>query len=213
MNLRLRRTELFVATRNEGKVAELRRTFAQLPVDVLSLEDFARRSGVSLSALPDPVESASSFEGNATIKAREYAGACDAWVLADDSGLEVDALDGAPGVHSARYAGEGATDADNNDKLLASLAEEEQRRARFRCVLVLADETGDVVHVTHGTCEGTLLRAPRGTGGFGYDPLFVADGETLTMAELSPSRKAELSHRGAASRAMCEHLARTRAFG
>ncbi len=213
MTLRLVRSELVVATRNVGKVRELREVFAELPVDLLSLEDFAKRRGVPLSVLPDPVESAATFDGNATIKAREYATACDAWVLADDSGLEVDALDGAPGVHSARYAGEGATDAANNHKLLAALADVENRGARFRCVLVLADEVGEVIHITHGTCEGTLLRAPRGSGGFGYDPLFVADGETLTMAELPPARKAELSHRGAASRAMCEHLARTRAFG
>ncbi len=156
----------------------------------------------------DPVEDKDTFIGNATKKAIEFAEAAGIPALADDSGLEVDALDGAPGVFSARFSGEGATDARNNALLLERLQDvAAPRTARFRCVLVLASPEGSVVHTTRGVCEGTILETPRGTAGFGYDPLFVPDGFDVTMAELSATQKSAISHRGRAFAALKEWLA------
>ena len=157
---------LVFATRNRGKLVELREL---LPgIEVRSLDDID---------VPDVIEDADSFEGNARKKAFEVAAALALPTLADDSGLEVDALGGAPGVYSARYAGAGHDDAANNAKLLAALAgiPPDKRTARFHSVLALADVTGPLganVITADGTCEGVILDAPRGTGGFGYAPLF-----------------------------------------
>jgi len=195
--------KLLVATTNPGKLRELERLFAGLDVDLLSLRD--------VGEVPEVVEDLDTFEGNARKKAREIAEATGLPTLADDSGLEVDALDGAPGVWSARYSGEGATDRSNNDKLLGSLDDvpDERRTARFRCALALCDPTGPLEgeHVEHGTCEGVIARAPRGENGFGYDPLFVLEGGDLTLAEVGPEEKARVSHRARAAARMRTFLA------
>lgn len=191
--------KVLVATRNAGKLRELQRLFEGIGVELLSLAD--------VPELPEVEEDRDTFEGNACKKASETARAAGLPTLADDSGLEVDALDGAPGVWSARYAGEGATDAANNEKLLAALADvdAEGRSARFRCALAFADPAGPLgedEHVEHGTCEGRVTLEPRGEGGFGYDPLFELSGGDRTLAEVSPEEKAQLSHRAEAARKM-----------
>lgn len=165
-----------------------------------------REAGVT----SDPAEDADTFEGNARIKAHAAHQASDgAAVLADDSGLEVDALNGAPGVFSARYAGEHGNDADNNAKLLAELAgvPDEERTARFVCSLVFVDEDGTEV-TARGTVEGRIGHELRGDEGFGYDPLFLPDafGGEKTMAEVTQEEKAAVSHRGNALRALREKL-------
>lgn len=192
---------LVFATRNHGKLVELRQLLPD--VDVLDIDEAARRSG---HAIPEVVEDAETFEGNAIKKAREVSRATGLPALADDSGLEVDALGGAPGVFSARYAG-GGGDAANNAKLLEALAAvpPERRTARFRAVLALADVTGplgDDVITADGACEGVILDAPRGSGGFGYDPLFLFPALGQTFAELGVGPKGNLSHRAQAMRAI-----------
>jgi XTP/dITP diphosphohydrolase len=186
---------LVFATRNRGKVTELRQLLSGLDLRVLALDEVGRE-------VPEVVEDADTFEGNSIKKAREVSAACGLPALADDSGLEVDALDGAPGVHSARYAGDDGDDEANNDKLIAALAEvpDERRTARFRSVLALAD--GDTVITTAGSCEGQVLRERRGTGGFGYDPLFWVPALGATFAELGVGTKNDLSHRAQAMKAM-----------
>jgi len=191
---------LVFATRNRGKLVELR---ALLPgIEVRSLDDIH---------VPDVVEDADTFAGNAAKKAREVSQATGLPALADDSGLEVDALGGAPGVYSARYAGEGHDDSANNKKLLAALAgvPAEKRTARFRAVLALADVAGPLgseVITADGTSEGVILEAPRGTGGFGYDPLFFAPELGMTFAEAGVGPKSDLSHRARAMKAIREQL-------
>ena len=192
---------LLLATANAGKLRELRELLGELAVVGL------REVGIT----DDLPETADSFLGNATQKAVEAARRSGLPCLADDSGLCVDALGGAPGVFSARYAGRHGDDAANRDLLLARMADvaDELRAARFRCVLVLADRGGPLgerVIATEGACEGRIARAPRGDGGFGYDPLFVPAGGALTMAELPSAAKHALSHRGAALRAMLPML-------
>ena len=197
---------LVFATRNRGKLVELRQL---LPgVDVLAVDEAAARLG---REIPDVEEDADTFAGNAIKKAREVSAATGLPALADDSGLEVDALGGAPGVWSARYAGPGAGDAANNAKLLAALRDvpAERRTARFRSVLALADVTGplgDATITAEGVCEGTVLDAPRGTGGFGYDPLFWVPELGQTFAELGVGTKGELSHRARAMQAIKPRL-------
>lgn len=193
---------LVFATRNRGKLIELRELLADLPLEVLSVDDVH---------VPEVDEDGDTFAANAIEKARAVSAATGLPALADDSGLEVDALDGAPGVHSARYAGDDATDDANNDKLLAALAgvPEAQRTARFRSVLALADvngQLGDEVITADGTCEGRVLDHRRGTGGFGYDPLFWAPELDATFAELGVGSKNDLSHRARAMRAMKPRL-------
>ncbi len=193
---------LVFATRNHGKLVELRQLLPD--VSVLSIDEV----GVPV---PEVVEDADTFVGNAIKKAREVSAATKLPALADDSGLEVDALGGAPGVYSARYAGPGAGDAANNAKLLAALATvpAERRTARFRAVLALADVTGALGNDTitaDGVCEGMILDAPRGTGGFGYDPLFLFPELGQTFAELGVGTKGDLSHRARAMRAIKPRL-------
>jgi len=191
---------VFIATRNQGKLKEFAAFFADWGWAVKSLADF--------TDMPEIVENGRTFEENARIKADALYEWTKLPVLADDSGLEVDALGGEPGVYSARYAGEGATDDANNAKLLAALqgVPEERRQARFRCVLVLKlDQNRQLV--AEGTCEGIILKEPRGAGGFGYDPLFYIPSLGKTMAELSPEEKNRISHRGTALRNLAEQLA------
>jgi len=191
---------LVFATRNRGKLVELREL---LPgIEVRSLDDID---------VPDVIEDADTFAGNASKKAREVSQATGLPALADDSGLEVDALGGAPGVYSARYAGAGHDDAANNAKLLAALAgiPPDKRTARFHSVLALADVTGPLganVITADGTCEGVILDAPRGTGGFGYDPLFFSPELGMTFAEAGVGPKSDLSHRARAMRAIKQRL-------
>jgi XTP/dITP diphosphohydrolase len=197
---------LVFATRNPGKVVELRQL---LPgIAVLGIDEAAARLG---RAIPEVEEDADTFAGNAAKKAREVSRATGLPALADDSGLEVDALGGAPGVWSARYAGPGADDAANNAKLLAALAgvPAVRRTARFRSVLALADVTGplgDAVITADGACDGVVLDAPRGAGGFGYDPLFWVPEVGKTFAELGVGTKGELSHRARAMQAIRPRL-------
>ena len=184
-----------IATNNEHKLEEISRMLAPVTgwhfVSLGSCGDF-----------PEPVEDADNFEGNARIKALAACKNTGLAALADDSGLEVDALDGAPGVFSSRFAGEDASDADNNAKLLKLLVDvpEEQRTARFVCTLVFVDTDGSEL-VAHGTCEGKIGYEERGMNGFGYDPLFVSDDcDGLTTAEVASEKKDAISHRGEALR-------------
>ena len=197
---------LVFATRNKGKLVELRELLAGF--DVLSIDEAAARIG---RAIPEVVEDADTFAGNAAKKAREVSLITQLPALADDSGLEVDALGGAPGVLSARYAGAGHDDAANNAKLLVALTgvSAERRTARFRAALALADVSGvlgDRVLAADGACEGVILTAPRGTGGFGYDPLFFAPELGMTFAEAGVGSKSQLSHRARAMAAMKPQL-------
>ncbi len=197
---------LVFATRNPGKLVELRQLLPD--IDVLGVEEAAARLG---RALPEVDEDADTFTGNAIKKAREISRATGFPALADDSGLEVDALGGTPGVWSARYAGHGSSDAANNAKLLAALqgVPLARRTARFRAVLALADVDGplqDRVITAEGVCGGVVLDAPRGTGGFGYDPLFLVPELGQTFAELGIGAKGELSHRARAMQAIRPQL-------
>ena len=196
---------LVIATTNRGKLEELRALLAGLPFTVFSLDDV-------LAKPPAVVEDGKTFAANAIKKATIIASATMMLTVADDSGLEVDALDGAPGVHSARYAHERATDAENNAHLLSALGAlagpsgvaDTTHKARFQCVLALVDpysNDGDARTVV-GACEGAITRTPRGSGGFGYDPLFLVDGMDKTMAELSHDEKNDVSHRARAVRAL-----------
>jgi len=191
--------EIVVATSNQGKVAEIVLALAQLPVKVLGLNDF--------DSIPEAVEDGASFRDNAILKARHYAKYTGKACLADDSGLEVDALHGAPGIYSARFAGAGANDADNNQKLLRELKNipAEERAARFRCVLAFVDQDGTFM-TTDGVCPGMIAKEAVGTGGFGYDCLFYVPELDKTMAQLSRSEKNSISHRGKALAAMAVTL-------
>jgi XTP/dITP diphosphohydrolase len=199
---------LVFATRNAGKVEELRQLLAELELEVISLAELEAQRG---APLPEVEEDGDTFEKNAIKKAREVSRASGLPALADDSGLEVDALGGAPGVYSARYAGAGATDAQNNDKLLAALARvpPTQRTARFRAVIAFADESGELAGKTltaAGACEGAITNEPRGTGGFGYDPLFFVPELGATFGELGVGPKKQRSHRARAVKALLPEL-------
>lgn len=187
---------LVVATHNTHKTGEFRAVLGDRIPSISDLTSFPEISA--------PVEDGDSFEANAQIKALHASRFLpDVVVLADDSGLEVDALGGAPGIHSARYAGAGATDGANRQKLLQELASSENRQARFRCVLTLALQ-GKILHTCSGSVEGQIICSERGAGGFGYDPLFVPDGFDQTFAELSGEVKNGISHRGRALQALRE---------
>jgi XTP/dITP diphosphohydrolase len=191
------RPTLLLASANQGKLRELRTILAGLPVELVGL------TGAGLGDPPEVEETGDTFLENALLKARAYAEWSGLAAVADDSGLEVDALGGAPGVRSARYAGEGAGDRANLDKLLAALAgvPPERRTARFRCAAVLVDPEGGEWHA-EAAWEGRVLDAPRGTGGFGYDPVFLPDGWDRTSAEVDQATKDAASHRGKAFRAL-----------
>ncbi len=186
---------LVVATGNKGKLREVRKLLEGASLTLQTLDEFPE--------MPAPVEDGVTFAENAGIKALGYAKALDRFVLADDSGLVVDALCGAPGVFSARYAGEGATDTENNKKLIAALADvsADQRIARFCCSVALANP-GGILATAFATWEGTIANAPHGENGFGYDPYFWVADQGCTAAQLSPERKNQLSHRGQALRAI-----------
>ncbi len=192
--------EIVLATRNPGKLRELRALLEGLPVRVLTLDDYP-----GVPALP---ETADTFEGNARSKATAVALMTGRIALADDSGLEVDALGGAPGVHSATFLGEGATDADRIAWVLERMrgVEDDRRTARFRAVVAVSTPDG-AVRTFEGICEGRIAAAPRGAGGFGYDPIFFLPAHGCTMGELPVESKNAISHRARALRAARAHLA------
>ncbi len=181
--------KILIASRNAHKIQEIREIFDLPGVEWVSTAEFP--------GLPDVVEDQDTFEGNAIKKAVELARATGLWALADDSGLEVTALGNAPGVYSARYAGEPCSHANNNAKLLRELAGKADRSARFRCVAALSDPAGRAETVS-GACPGRIIEQLRGAQGFGYDPLFVPDGFEATFAEMGSEQKNKLSHRGRA---------------
>lgn len=185
--------ELVVATRNAGKLREIRHLLAGAGIEVVGLEDFP--------GLPEIEEDGATFAANAVKKAETVARLTGRVCLADDSGLTVAALGGAPGIHSARYAGRQGDDAANNARLLRELAgiPDDQRQAAFCCVMALAGP-GVPAACFEGRVTGTILQTPRGSGGFGYDPLFLVDGFGQTMAELPLAEKNRISHRGQALR-------------
>ncbi|EED31912.1 non-canonical purine NTP pyrophosphatase, rdgB/HAM1 family [gamma proteobacterium NOR5-3] len=195
--------DIVVATGNQGKVAELARLFAQLPVNLRPQSQF--------SVIPAE-ETGLTFVENAILKARAVAAQTGLPALADDSGLEVDALRGAPGVHSARYAeGSDGDDEANKSKLINAMADvpDDARQARFHCVLVLLRHPRDPVPlIAQGRWEGTILRSPQGDGGFGYDPLFFVPSHGVSAAELEPAQKNAISHRGLAAADMLALLGR-----
>lgn len=194
--------DLLIATRNQGKIAEFRQMFEGLRAGSLSV-----RSLDGVAGDFEPAETGRTFRANACLKASAYARHARSWALADDSGLAVDALGGAPGVYSARYAemnSAGRGDRANNAYLLDRLKDvpDERRSARFVCVLALADPRGRVLYTAEGAVEGRVLREPRGDNGFGYDPLFLVPHLGRTTAQLPPEEKHAISHRGAALRRM-----------
>lgn len=190
---------IVLATKNKGKIKEMRELLAPMNIEVLSLADF--------SPVDDAKENGVTFAENAMLKARYYFAHTGTPCLADDSGLEVDALGGRPGVYSARYSGEDATDAANNVKVLREMEgiEKDKRTARFRCAMALVGEGIELT--TDGTCEGALLTEERGQGGFGYDPIFYVPKFDRTLAEMSSEEKNSISHRGAAVRKMADLIA------
>lgn len=179
--------KLLIASRNDHKIQEIKEIFNLPGIEWVSTAAFPD--------LPDVEEDGDTFEENAIKKATELARLTGLWALADDSGLEVEALGNAPGVYSARYGGEPCDHARNNAKLLAELDGQSNRRARFRCVAALSDPAGGVQTVS-GACPGRIIETRRGTEGFGYDPLFVPDGYELTFAEMGNADKNKISHRG-----------------
>jgi XTP/dITP diphosphohydrolase len=192
--------EIVIASKNKGKITEFMKAFAAMNIKVISLAEF--------TDVPDAVETGKTFQANAVMKAQFYAKYTGLACLADDSGLEVDALGGAPGVYSARYAGVHGDDAANNAKLLAELEKVQvyHANARFRCALAFADTNGELL-ICDGCCEGTILPKQQGKNGFGYDPLFYIENLKKTLAEITIEEKNKISHRGAALKVMTEKLA------
>ena len=191
---------LYAATKNKGKLQEFLRASADS-----GLSDLKIVALPVLGEVDPPEETGSSFEENAAIKAQYYSGFADGLVFADDSGLEMDLLGGAPGVYSARYAGPEATDAENNELLLRNLNGTRERTARFVCAIALA-RAGKVLLTASGTVEGEILTEPRGGGGFGYDPLFFCPDLGCTFAEAGHEQKFQLSHRGRAFRRLLQEI-------
>src|SRR5687768_3432671 len=197
---------LLLGTYNTGKLREIQTILVDIPWRIRSLREF-EDIGVA-------TESGDTYAANAIAKAQFYARATGLCALADDSGLEVEALGGAPGVFSARYAGAGASDADRRKLLLSELADvpSEKRKARFVCVVAIAAPDGSMLNTSEGVCNGMIAFEPRGEGGFGYDPLFVPDGFEQTFAELADSIKNRISHRARALIGMREFLTSERAL-
>ncbi len=191
---------IVLASNNAGKVREINQLLAEQEIQIIPQREFG---------VPEAEETGLTFVENALIKARNAALHSDLPAIADDSGIEVDALQGAPGVYSARFAGPGSSDADNNRRLLEALQDipPEKRSARFQCVMVYLHHAEDPTPIIcQGTWEGQILEAPRGEGGFGYDPLFLLTEKGCTSAELPPEEKNRLSHRGQALRRLLAAL-------
>ena len=179
--------KVVIATKNKNKVKEIKEKFRDVDhIDFLSLEEYPQA--------PDVIEDGSTFEENALKKARAISEFTGLAAMADDSGLEVDALEGRPGIYSARYAGENATDRERNEKLLREMEKVEDRKANFTCVIAIALPDGSH-HLVRGTCDGTISLSPSGEGGFGYDPVFFLPQYDKTMAEIPLEEKNRISHR------------------
>ena len=191
---------IVIATKNKGKIREMEQAFRDLPIQLRPLSDYGE--------LPEAAEDGTTFEANAIIKAKFYMEKTGAACLADDSGLEAEVLNGAPGVYSARFAGEHATDDMNNEKLLAEIARRgaSSSPAAYRCVLAFSDTDGTIL-TSEGSCSGIIRPKAQGSGGFGYDPYFYI-AENKTMAELTLAEKDAISHRGAALRQMAQLLSK-----
>ncbi len=191
--------KVVLATRNRGKVSELQALLEDLDVQVIPVDE--------AGDIPDVIEDGNTFYENALKKAKEVSIASGLFAIADDSGLEVDALDGRPGVFSARYSGQDATDENNYLKLLQEMTDvpAERRSARFRCVMVACRPDGRCIY-SEGACEGFITQRPRGSQGFGYDPVFRPVGQERTMAEMSREEKNRISHRAVALKALKEKL-------
>jgi len=191
---------IVLASNNKGKVREIAQLLADKNLEVVPQSEFN---------IPDADETGLSFVENAILKARHAARLSGLPAIADDSGLEVDALNGAPGIYSARYAGNGATDAENNQKMLTALADtaDEARTARFQCLMVFMRHAEDPTPIIcQGTWEGRILRQPQGENGFGYDPLFLVPEKNCSSAELSAEIKNAMSHRGKALQALLQKI-------
>lgn len=197
--MRKDKTEILIATKNAGKVRELEKLLEDSG-------DFRLRSLNEFPDVADVEETGATFAENAVLKARSYAKLTNLLALADDSGLEVEVLGGAPGVFSARYAGENASDAEKIGKLLNELQEKRNRNARFVCVMALANEKGEIIHLAEGICEGEIALNVSGANGFGYDPVFIPEGFGQTFGELSADVKREISHRARAIRKIIRFL-------
>lgn len=195
-----RPTSLVLATTNPGKVLELRRLLADLPIQILDPRDIADVGDVD--------ETGSSYRENAELKARAFAVETGHFALADDSGLEIEALGNLPGVRSARFAGAGTSYEVKIAKILEMLAKTgvKRRPARFVCVAALADPRGTIIHSAEGICPGSISERPTGSGGFGYDPIFVPEGYVETFGELPEDIKRQVSHRGRAVREIIRYL-------
>jgi XTP/dITP diphosphohydrolase len=195
--------ELLLATRNRNKVVEMQHALDGTGWQVVMLSDIA--------GAPDVEEDGATFQENALKKARSAARVSRLWTLAEDSGLEIDALGGEPGVKSSRYAGEGASDTDRIRKVLTQLTSvpDERRTARFRCVMCLIDPAGNE-NCFEGRCEGRIADSPRGSSGFGYDPIFIPDVYDKTFAELGLGVKGNISHRARAMQQVIDYLRRTK---
>lgn len=181
------KTPLLIGTKNKGKIKELKKFLADLPFEIKSFDKFKN--------VAEPEETGATFSENAALKATYYALETGLLALADDSGLEVEALGGAPGVFSAGYAGENSTDADKNAKLIDELKKKVDRRAKFVCSMAISDKNGKIIFAADGICEGRIALTASGTNGFGYDPIFIPDGFEKTFGELSEEIKSEISHR------------------
>ena len=190
--------KIIIATKNKSKIVEMQTAFKNQPIQIISLSDFGD--------LPDAEENGKTFAENARIKAEFYVSKTGCACIADDSGIEVDALDGMPGIYSARFSGFHADDDTNNEKLLSELDRVgvNESKADYRCVVVFMDTDGTTFE-TEGICYGTVKKIARGKSGFGYDPYFYID-ESKTMAELTLEQKDKISHRGEALRKMVDLL-------
>jgi XTP/dITP diphosphohydrolase len=190
--------QILIATGNKGKIKELTELLADLPLILRGLNEFPNILEVE--------ETGMKFSENAILKAKGYAVQTGLWSLADDSGLEVDALGGAPGVFSARYAGENAGDKAKIAKLLNELGQSGNRRARFVCAVAIADEKSEIKFKAKGICDGRIALNPAGTMGFGYDPIFIPNGFELSFGELSGEIKQKISHRAEAMEKINQYL-------
>jgi len=196
----MKSTRLLIGTNNSGKAVEIAGVLSDLDLTFVSLGDF--------KDVEEIAETGETYEENATLKAEGYARQFGLLTLADDSGLEVAALNGAPGVLSARYAGVGVSDSDRIQRLLSEISAQgsTDRSARFVSVVALADSKGELIRLERGICEGKIIEAPRGNTGFGYDPIFIPDGFDLTFGELSATTKDVISHRARALQQMREFV-------
>ena len=194
--------ELLIATGNPGKVKEFTELFASLPIRLRSLNEFEK--------IIEPAETGATFAENAMLKARYYAIKIGIWAMADDSGLSVAALNGAPGIFSARYGGENTSFNAKIEKLLSELnkTHDTERLAKFVCAMAISDETGEIINLAEGICEGKIALNLTGINGFGYDPIFIPNGFTESFGELSSEIKHKISHRAVASEKIIEFLSK-----